>query len=67
LWLENQAGMENTLSSSVARISSAASALYNTFLGQTISQARLNAIASYDQSNELFKVSRIWVLFLELI
>ncbi|KAJ7590598.1 cyclopropane-fatty-acyl-phospholipid synthase [Mycena floridula] len=55
LWLDNQAGMENTLSSSVARISSAMSALYNSFLGQTISQARLNAIASYDQSNELFK------------
>ncbi|KAJ7598476.1 S-adenosyl-L-methionine-dependent methyltransferase [Mycena floridula] len=29
--------------------------LYNSFLGQTISQARFNAIASYDQSNELFK------------
>ena len=32
------------------------SGLYNSFLGQTRSQARLNAIASYDQSNELFKV-----------
>ncbi len=56
LWLENQQGMENTLSSAVARISSAVSGLYNSFLGQTLSQARLNAIASYDQSNELFKV-----------
>ncbi|GLB33310.1 putative cyclopropane fatty acid synthase [Lyophyllum shimeji] len=55
LWLENQAGMEETLSSTVARVSSALSALYNSFLGQTRSQARLNAIASYDQSNELFK------------
>lgn len=55
LWLDNQTGMENTLSSTLARISSALSALYNSFLGQTISQARLNAIASYDQSNELFK------------
>ncbi|PPQ68356.1 hypothetical protein CVT26_005919 [Gymnopilus dilepis] len=55
LWLENQAGMEDTLSSLVAKISSAISGLYNSFLGQTTSQARLNAIASYDQSNELFK------------
>lgn len=52
--------MENTLSSTFARISSALSALYNSFLGQTISQARLNAIASYDQSNELFKVSNMF-------
>ncbi|KAG5639335.1 hypothetical protein H0H81_004056 [Sphagnurus paluster] len=55
LWLENQSGMEDTLSSVVARLSSAISGLYNSFLGQTRSQARLNAIASYDQSNELFK------------
>ncbi|CAK5262442.1 unnamed protein product [Mycena citricolor] len=55
LWLENQAGMEATLSSTVAKISSAVSALYNNVLGQTRSQARLNVIASYDQSNELFK------------
>ncbi|KAF8898158.1 cyclopropane-fatty-acyl-phospholipid synthase [Gymnopilus junonius] len=55
LWLENQSGMEETLSSTVAKVSSAISGLYNSFLGQTHSQARLNAIASYDQSNELFK------------
>ncbi|KAF5331734.1 hypothetical protein D9611_007586 [Ephemerocybe angulata] len=55
LWLENQSGMEMTLSSTVARVSSAMTGLYNSFLGQTKSQARLNAIASYDQSNELFK------------
>ncbi|KAF5321236.1 hypothetical protein D9619_001160 [Psilocybe cf. subviscida] len=55
IWLENQSGMENTLSSTVAKISSAVSSAYNCFLGQTRSQARLNAIASYDQSNELFK------------
>ncbi|KAF7354858.1 Cyclopropane-fatty-acyl-phospholipid synthase [Mycena sanguinolenta] len=55
LWLENQAGMEATLSSVVAKISSTMSSLYNSFLGQTRSQARLNVIASYDQSNELFK------------
>jgi len=48
--------MEYTLSSTVAKISSAVTGLYNNILGQTISQARLNAIASYDQSNELFKV-----------
>ena len=56
LWLDNRAGMEFTLSSTVARLSSALSGLYNSFLGQSRSQARLNAIASYDQSNELFKV-----------
>ena len=50
--------MEFTLSSTVARLSSALSSLYNSFLGQTPSQARLNAIASYDQSNELFRVCR---------
>ncbi|KAF8659523.1 hypothetical protein AX16_001822 [Volvariella volvacea WC 439] len=55
VWLENQTSMEETLSSVVARVSSALSGLYNSFLGQTRSQARLNAIASYDQSNELFK------------
>jgi cyclopropane-fatty-acyl-phospholipid synthase len=48
--------MEFTLSSTVARLSSTISSLYNNFLGQSPSQARLNAIASYDQSNELFKV-----------
>lgn len=55
LWLDNQTGMEDTLSSTIAKVSSAISGLYNSFLGQTRSQARLNAIASYDQSNELFK------------
>jgi len=55
LWLENQSGMEATLSSTVAKISSTVSGLYNSFLGQTRSNARLNVIASYDQSNELFK------------
>ena len=56
LWLDNRAGMEFTLSSTAARVSSALSSIYNSFLGQTRSQAQLNAIASYDQSNELFKV-----------
>ncbi|KAG9219476.1 hypothetical protein CCMSSC00406_0005370 [Pleurotus cornucopiae] len=55
LWLENQAGMEETLSSTLARVSSTLTGLYNGILGQTQSQARLNVIASYDQSNELFK------------
>ncbi|KAF9076707.1 Mycolic acid cyclopropane synthetase-domain-containing protein [Rhodocollybia butyracea] len=55
LWLDNQTRMEETLSSSFARISSAVTGLYNSFLGQTKTQARLNAIASYDQSNTLFK------------
>ncbi|KAF9004701.1 cyclopropane-fatty-acyl-phospholipid synthase [Cyathus striatus] len=55
LWLDNESTMQDTLSSTVAKISSAISSVYNSFLGQTRSQARLNAIASYDQSNELFK------------
>lgn len=44
------------LSSTVNRVASAISGLSNAFLGQTRWKARLNAIASYDQSNELFKV-----------
>lgn len=48
--------MEETLSSTLARVSSTLTGLYNGILGQTQSQARLNVIASYDQSNELFKV-----------
>ncbi|KAG5221483.1 cfs1 protein [Salix suchowensis] len=50
-----KAGMEETLSSTLARVSSTLTGLYNGILGQTQSQARLNVIASYDQSNELFK------------
>ncbi|KAG9317067.1 Mycolic acid cyclopropane synthetase-domain-containing protein [Chiua virens] len=54
LWLENESGMDG-FSSAFTRITSAISGLSNAFLGQTRSRARLNAIASYDQSNELFK------------
>jgi cyclopropane-fatty-acyl-phospholipid synthase len=55
LWLDNQSGMIG-LSSTLTRVTSAISGLSNAFFGQTQLQARLNAIASYDQSNELFKV-----------
>ncbi|KAL1738418.1 cyclopropane fatty acid synthase, partial [Schizophyllum fasciatum] len=55
LWIDNEGGMEKSLSSTFSRLSSATSALYNGFIGQTRSNSRLNAIASYDQSNELFK------------
>ncbi|PBL01917.1 putative cyclopropane fatty acid synthase [Armillaria gallica] len=55
LWLDNQSTMEDTLSSTYSRITSTLSSFYNSFLGQTKSNARLNVIASYDQSNELFK------------
>ncbi|KAK0191514.1 cyclopropane-fatty-acyl-phospholipid synthase [Armillaria mellea] len=55
LWLDNQSAMEDTLSSTYSRITSTLSSFYNSFLGQTKSNARLNVIASYDQSNELFK------------
>ena len=63
LWLDNRTGMEYTLSSTAARLSSTISGLYNSFLGQSHSQARLNVIASYDQSNELFKVRSIDIKF----
>lgn len=55
IWLENESGMAETLSSTVAKVSAAITGIYNSFLGQTRSQARLNAIASYDQSNALFQ------------
>jgi len=59
--------MQSTLSSTLAKISSAVTGLYNSFLGQTKSQARLNAIASYDQSNELFKVRFIQHIFFSMV
>ncbi|KAF9032643.1 putative cyclopropane fatty acid synthase [Hymenopellis radicata] len=55
LWLDNQSGMEDTLSSTFTRVTSIVSGFYNSYLGQTKANARLNVIASYDQSNELFK------------
>ncbi|KAI4522519.1 CFS1-like protein [Schizophyllum commune Loenen D] len=55
LWLDNQSAMEATLSSTISRVSSTLSGFYNNILGQSRTNARLNAIASYDQSNELFK------------
>lgn len=54
LWLDNQSGLSN-LSLTANRVISAFSGLSNAFTGQTKARARLNAIASYDQSNELFK------------
>ncbi|KIY45166.1 putative cyclopropane fatty acid synthase [Fistulina hepatica ATCC 64428] len=55
LWIDNQSRMEDSLSSIVSRISSTVSGFYNGLVGQSLTQARLNVIASYDQSNELFK------------
>lgn len=49
----------SNLSSFLNRLVSAISGLSNAFTGQTKSRARLNAIASYDQSNELFKASNL--------
>ena len=46
----------SALSSLYGRLAAALSGLRNAFFGQTRSRARLNVIASYDQSNELFKV-----------
>ena len=58
LWLDNQSTFAG-LSSTASRFASLLSGLSNAVLGQTRSQARLNAIASYDQSNELFKVNAL--------
>lgn len=66
LWLDNQSRMTG-LSTAVNRVTSAVSALSNAFTGQTRSRARLNAIASYDQSNELFKVCSTFAAILHNI
>lgn len=58
IWLDNQSTIIG-LSSKASRLTAVLSGLSNALLGQTRSQARLNAIASYDQSNELFKVSTL--------
>ncbi|KAL0062203.1 hypothetical protein AAF712_010964 [Marasmius tenuissimus] len=63
LWLDNQMAMEKMLSSPMSRASSVVTGLFNLILGQTKHRARLNAIASYDQSNELFKVPSRLLLF----
>ena len=55
LWLDNQS-TASSVSSLYSRLAAAFSGLRNAFFGQTRSRARLNVIASYDQSNELFKV-----------
>jgi len=44
-------GLDSTLS----RLSALVSGFYNAFLGQSLSQARLNVMDAYDQSNDLFK------------
>ncbi|KAI0667406.1 cyclopropane-fatty-acyl-phospholipid synthase [Trametes maxima] len=54
LWLDNQS-TASALSSLYSRLAAAFSGLRNAFFGQTRSRARLNVIASYDQSNELFQ------------
>ncbi|KAK1231381.1 hypothetical protein PQX77_005508 [Marasmius sp. AFHP31] len=55
IWLDNQIAMERMLTSPMSRASSVVTGLFNLILGQTKHRARLSAIASYDQSNELFK------------
>ena len=44
-------GLDSTLS----RLGAMASGLYNAFLGQSLSRARLNVMDAYDQSNDLFR------------
>ena len=55
LWLENESGM-TSLNSIFKRFSSTMSGVYIALFGQSLTQARLNCITGYDQSNELFKV-----------
>src|ERR1700753_308980 len=43
------------LDSMMSRFSSVISGLYNAFLGQSLSRAKLNVMDAYDQSNDLFK------------
>ena len=43
--------------STVVRLASTLTGLQNAFSGQSKKTARLNAISSYDCSNELYKVS----------
>jgi cyclopropane-fatty-acyl-phospholipid synthase len=65
IWLDNEESMQ-CMSSSLHRVASALSGWTNALFGQTLSRARLNAMASYDQSNDLFRVralvhpSRSW-------
>lgn len=54
LWLENESRMA-CLNSVFKRFGSAVSGVYIALFGQTLTQARLNCITGYDQSNELFK------------
>jgi cyclopropane-fatty-acyl-phospholipid synthase len=54
LWLDNYDGMVG-LGSSLSRLTAVVSGLYNAFLGQSLSRARLNVMDAYDQSNDLFK------------
>lgn len=42
--------------SSFIRLTTALSGISNALFGQTLASARLNAMASYDQSNSLFQV-----------
>ena len=43
------------LDSALSKLSAMVSGLYNAFLGQSLSRARLNVMNAYDQSNDLFK------------
>ncbi|KAI0034405.1 cyclopropane-fatty-acyl-phospholipid synthase [Vararia minispora EC-137] len=54
LWLDNEAGMSSNTSIFI-RLTTAISGMSNAFFGQTPTNSKLNAIASYDQSNKLFK------------
>jgi cyclopropane-fatty-acyl-phospholipid synthase len=46
----------NGMSSLFNRLSAKISGISNGLFGQSVTRAKLNAMASYDQSNELFQV-----------
>ncbi|KZT01851.1 cyclopropane-fatty-acyl-phospholipid synthase [Laetiporus sulphureus 93-53] len=54
LFIANQSGLSE-VSSIYSRLTAAISSFSNALIGQTRFRARLNAIASYDQSNDLFQ------------
>ncbi|KAI0289512.1 cyclopropane fatty acid synthase [Russula brevipes] len=54
LWLDNEAGM-TAMTSIFRRLSTTVSGWSNAYFGQTRSRSRLNVIAGYDQSNDLYE------------
>lgn len=54
LFIDNLSGV-TAVSSIFSRMTALATSVSNTYIGQSRLNARMNAIASYDQSNTLFQ------------